>query len=267
MQAGKDQRDRLRGLARSSVAIRSGGIRFRKSNGRGSALADSRPRRSAARSGPSARSITSRAKSTPPLTPAVAPVTVASSLKIDSAVSAPTEFSLAISIDRPSISSSPIRAITLAARSDPSAASNTAALRAPDRRSMGEPAAPAGYPCEKTRRSPGSALLHPGAKLLGDSIRVAVGQLFNLPAQGIAVPVRVAEPLPLVAPFVDAAAAIAGAGLGWVSRSSSDRRTGASSSRSQRGSWSISSCSRLRSERVVKNRKMMAPMPSSAYLA
>ena len=96
------------------------------------APAERRPSTSAARSGPSARSITSRANSIPPLTPPAAPPALAaSSLNIDSVVSAPTERSRAISVDRLSISSSPIFASTFAARSDPSAAIRTAALRAP----------------------------------------------------------------------------------------------------------------------------------------
>ena len=53
---------------RSIAALRSGGTRCRNSNGGRSVRADSRPRTSAARSGPSARSITPRAKSTPPAT-------------------------------------------------------------------------------------------------------------------------------------------------------------------------------------------------------
>ncbi len=73
-------------------------------------------------------------------------------------------------------------------------------------------------------------------------------------------------PLALPPPPDGATPAIAAAGRGEVSRSSSDSRIGASSSRSQTGS-SIVSFSRLRSERVVKNRNRMAPRPSSTYLA
>ncbi len=117
---------------RRSAAVRSGGTRCRNSNGGVSVRAESRPRTSAARSGPSARSITPRAKSRPPATPnSRVLANAASSLKIESVVSAPTELRLAISIERLSISSSASRCSTFAARSDPSAAIRTAALRAP----------------------------------------------------------------------------------------------------------------------------------------
>ena len=117
---------------RSSAAVRSGGTRCRNSNGGRSVRADSRPSTSAARSGPSARSITPRAKSTPPATSESPSVSAVSSAKIESVVSAPTVLRRAISIDRFSISSSGSSASTCAARSEPSAAINTAALRAPD---------------------------------------------------------------------------------------------------------------------------------------
>ena len=193
----------------------------------------------------------------------------ASSLKIDSVVSAPTELRLAISIDRLSISSSPSRCSTLAARSEPSAAISTAALRAPGSssivagRSSPTPDCSAGTMSvsgsSAIEASPPASSCAAAERRGRDRCRRAAR-----PGGGCSRRRRVAVPLP--APLAAATAAIAGGGLTAVSRSSSDSRIGASSSRSHTGS-SIGSFSRLRSERVVKNRNRIAPRPSSTYLA
>ncbi len=100
---------------------------------------ESRASSSSARSGPSARSSTSRANSTPPTTsPRLSvPAAAASSPRIASVVCSSIAPSLVISRERLSISSWRRCWMTSAARSAPSAAISTAAFRRPPRRAEG----------------------------------------------------------------------------------------------------------------------------------
>ncbi len=151
---------------RSSVAIRSTGTRRRNSNGRVSGGPAILPSSSAARSGPSARSITSRANSIPPSAPAAAAPAAAISLKTESVVSAPTGRSRAIS-GREALDlllAQPLRGRSRRARSRarPSGRPPCARLRPPGRRAAlrsGPRRGPAGVRPAR----PGDAALRPSA--------------------------------------------------------------------------------------------------------
>lgn len=83
--------------------------------------------------------IISRTKAMPPAAPAPASAIFASSPRIELVVSGPTGSSFVISSDSASISSGASCCMTLAARDGPSAASSTAALRAPDSATIPSP--------------------------------------------------------------------------------------------------------------------------------
>src|ERR1700722_2005097 len=202
--------------ARRNATICSGGVRRRNSKGRLSITVERRASSSSARSAPSARSSTSRANSIPPATSPMpsARVASASSPRIASVVSSSTEPIFAISSESPSISSSRRCWMISAARSGPSAAISTAALRRPARRatvrtgsapSSSEAAGSSmairlarrccrrsgdcarlcpGQPARSLARS--LILLHPATQLLGDALGAALGELLDLAAHGIA---------------------------------------------------------------------------------
>src|SRR6201999_3827020 len=180
---------------RRKATICSGGVRARNSKGRISITAESRPVISAARSGPSARSSTWRAYSTPPsaieLSASEFSATSSSTCSICSRGISPA---FAISSESSSISGSERWPKTSAAFAGPSATSRTAALRRP-RRGGTSPL------LETTRREAGTparsiatssfgagaaiylALFHPGAQLLGDPVGVHRGDLFGAVGQ------------------------------------------------------------------------------------
>src|ERR1700761_3370354 len=179
---------------RRKATICSGGVRARNSKGRISITAESRPVISAARSGPSARSSTWRAYSTPPsaieLSASEFSLTSSSTRSICSVGISPA---FAISSESSSISGSERWPKTSAAFAGPSATSSTAALRRPR---SGGTSPPLGTP----RREAGTAtrsigtssfgagaatlgLLHPGAQLLRDPVGVHRGDLFGAVGQ------------------------------------------------------------------------------------
>src|SRR3954471_8515501 len=175
---------------RRNAQICSGGVRRRNSNGRISITADRRPIISAARTGPTDFSSTSRAYSKPPWpTKSSALVVSSTSVITASVVSAGTWRILAISSVSASISSSWRWPSSSAARSGPSDTSRTAAfwrpLSEPAAFEDPEPSAPMAPSEGSDANSTSVLLVHPGADLMCDALGLMVDQLLELGAHGV----------------------------------------------------------------------------------